>query len=81
MSLLRDYSNQARAYDTTRAASPSVLAPLRKALEGAPGPELLDIGGGTGNYAAALTEDGWRPLVLDARRRCWLMPRSRDLPR
>ncbi len=65
MSLLPDYSNQACAYDTTRAASPSVLAPLREALAGAPGPELLDIGGGTGNYAAALTEDGWRPLVLD----------------
>jgi SAM-dependent methyltransferase len=65
VSLLPDYSNQARAYDMTRAASPSVLAPLREALAGAPGPELLDIGGGTGNYAAALNEDGWRPLVLD----------------
>jgi demethylmenaquinone methyltransferase/2-methoxy-6-polyprenyl-1,4-benzoquinol methylase len=65
VSLLPDYSNQARAYDTTRAASPSVLAPLREALADAPGPKLLDIGGGTGNYTAALTEDGWRPLVLD----------------
>ena len=37
MSLLRDYSNQARTYDETRAASPSVLGPLREALAGAPG--------------------------------------------
>lgn len=63
--LLDDYSKQALAYDSTRGASPSVLAPLREALAGAPGPALLDVGGGTGNYAAALARDGWRPLVLD----------------
>jgi demethylmenaquinone methyltransferase/2-methoxy-6-polyprenyl-1,4-benzoquinol methylase len=65
MSLLRDYSNQARTYDETRAASPSVLGPLREALEGAPGRRLADIGGGTGNYARALRDDGWDPIVLD----------------
>jgi SAM-dependent methyltransferase len=65
MGLLPDYSNQARAYDATRAASPSVLGPLRAALAGAPGPALLDVGGGTGNYAAALAVEGWHPLVLD----------------
>jgi ubiquinone/menaquinone biosynthesis C-methylase UbiE len=63
--LLPDYSNQARAYDTTRGVSRSVLVPLREALAGAPGPELLDVGGGTGNYAAALAAEGWRALVLD----------------
>src|ERR1700730_1009515 len=56
---------QARAYDSTRAASPSVLAPLRVALAGAPGPSLADIGGGTGNYALALRDDGWQPIVID----------------
>jgi ubiquinone/menaquinone biosynthesis C-methylase UbiE len=65
MGLLSDYSRQALAYDTTRAASPSVLAPLRRALAGAPGPELADIGGGTGNYALALADEGWRPVVVD----------------
>ena len=60
-----DYSKQARAYDTTRGASPSVLAPLRDALAGAPGAALLDIGGGTGNYAQALAGEGWQPLVVD----------------
>jgi SAM-dependent methyltransferase len=66
MSLLRDYTNQARTYDETRAASPSVLEPLREALAGAPGRRLADIGGGTGNYARALRdEDGWDPIVID----------------
>ena len=65
MSLLRDYSNQARTYDETRAASPSVLGPLREALEGAPGRRLVDIGGGTGNYGRALSDEGWDVLVVD----------------
>lgn len=65
MGLLPDYSNQARGYDSTRSASPSVLRPLRDALAGAPGRELADVGGGTGNYAAALAAEGWRVLVLD----------------
>jgi demethylmenaquinone methyltransferase/2-methoxy-6-polyprenyl-1,4-benzoquinol methylase len=65
MGLLDDYSKQAQSYDSTRAASPSVLAPLREALAGAPGQELLDVGGGTGNYAAALAREGWQPVVLD----------------
>jgi ubiquinone/menaquinone biosynthesis C-methylase UbiE len=65
MSLLRDYSNQARTYDETRAASPSVLGPLREALEGAPGRRLVDVGGGTGNYSLALRDEGWEPLVID----------------
>jgi demethylmenaquinone methyltransferase/2-methoxy-6-polyprenyl-1,4-benzoquinol methylase len=63
--LLRDYTRQAQTYDETRAASPSVLAPLREALAGAPGRRLLDVGGGTGNYARALAGEGWEPLVLD----------------
>jgi demethylmenaquinone methyltransferase/2-methoxy-6-polyprenyl-1,4-benzoquinol methylase len=63
--VLRDYSRQAETYDATRAASPSVLAPLREALAGAPGRALVDIGGGTGNYSAALAREGWEPLVVD----------------
>jgi ubiquinone/menaquinone biosynthesis C-methylase UbiE len=65
MGLLSDYSQQALTYDTTRGASPSVLAPLRRALAGAPGAELADVGGGTGNYALALAGEGWRPIVVD----------------
>jgi ubiquinone/menaquinone biosynthesis C-methylase UbiE len=63
--LLPHYGNQARTYDETRSASPSVLGPLREALEGSPGRRLLDVGGGTGNYARALREDGWEPVVTD----------------
>jgi SAM-dependent methyltransferase len=65
MSLLRDYSRQARTYDETRAASPSVLGPLRETLQGASGRRLVDVGGGTGNYSLALRAEGWDPLVVD----------------
>jgi SAM-dependent methyltransferase len=65
VSLLPDYSRQAERYDGTRSASPSVLRPLRLALEGAPGRQLADIGGGTGNYALALKREGWEPVVVD----------------
>jgi SAM-dependent methyltransferase len=64
--VLEDYTNQARSYDRTRSASSSVLASLRAALAGAPGPRLADIGGGTGNYALALKSEGeWEPVVID----------------
>jgi demethylmenaquinone methyltransferase/2-methoxy-6-polyprenyl-1,4-benzoquinol methylase len=63
--VLPDYSRQAEHYDETRSASPSVLEPLRHALEGAPGRRLLDIGGGTGNYSLPLKQAGWQPVVLD----------------
>ena len=65
VSLLPDYSRQAEIYDETRAASPSVLRPLREGLNGAPGSRLADIGGGTGNYALALKREGWDPVVVD----------------
>jgi SAM-dependent methyltransferase len=65
VSLLSDYSHQAEHYDRTRSASPSVLQPLREALSGAPGRRLADIGGGTGNYALALKDEGLRPVVID----------------
>jgi len=62
-----DYGSRAAAmYDETRSASPSVLGPLRAFLRDAPGRRLADIGGGTGNYAAALHDlEGFEPLVVD----------------
>jgi len=62
-----DYGRVAAGgYDETRAASASVLEPLRECLSAAPGRRLADVGGGTGNYAAALRDaDGFDPLVID----------------
>lgn len=62
---LHDYRRQAATYDRTRGASPSILGPLERALEGAPGRGILDVCGGTGNYARALLARGWRPVVAD----------------
>ena len=80
MGLLPDYSRQALAYDSTRAASPSVLAPLRRALDGAPGRRLLDVGGGTGNYALALADEGWEATVLDRSPQMLDQARAKGLP-
>ena len=63
--ILPDYSRQSRTYDETRAANPRVVETLHAALDGAPGRRLADIGGGTGNYARALADLGWDPLVVD----------------
>lgn len=63
--LRHDYTKQAERYDRSRGAAPSVLVPLRAALAGSPGADLLDIGGGTGNYAAAFRTDGWNVTVVD----------------
>lgn len=63
--LLDDYTRQAVGYDRTRGVSQAVLSPLTEALAEAPGPRLVDIGGGTGNYSEALRRTGFRPTVVD----------------
>ena len=63
--LQHDYSDQGRRYDTSRGVSSAVLAAVKAAIQNAPGRALLDVGGGTGNYAAALRDEGWHPTVLD----------------
>lgn len=60
-----DYAEQAARYDRTRGASPSILEPILRALAGAPGRRVLDVAGGTGNYAVALRDRGWKPVVVD----------------
>lgn len=52
VSLMPDYPRQTEPYDDTRSASPSVLGPLREALDAAPGRRLVDIGGGMGTRDA-----------------------------
>jgi ubiquinone/menaquinone biosynthesis C-methylase UbiE len=65
-----DYAEQARTYDLTRGASPTVVRLLTKYLGpsgGKPGDgrSVLDIAGGTGNYAQFLAARGFRVTVLD----------------
>ena len=80
MATRHDYDRQAETYDATRGASPSVLGPVLEALAGAPGPDLLDVGGGTGNYAVALREHGFRPTVLDFNEAMLARARAKGLP-
>lgn len=65
MATRHDYSLQAQTYDRTRAASPSVVDPLRAFLAPAPGRRVIDVGGGTGNYAIALGHLAFDPVVVD----------------
>jgi ubiquinone/menaquinone biosynthesis C-methylase UbiE len=60
-----DFEAWAATYDDTRAASPSVLAPLREALGAPAGRALLDIGSGTGNFAVPLAADGFDVTLTD----------------
>lgn len=60
-----DYAEQARTYDLTRGASPTVARLLLKHLGPADGRTVLDIAGGTGNYAQLQAARGFRVVVLD----------------
>jgi ubiquinone/menaquinone biosynthesis C-methylase UbiE len=60
-----DYDAWAKTYDETRGASPSVLRTLLEALGPAAGRSLLDIGGGTGNFARALADEGFAVSLCD----------------
>jgi ubiquinone/menaquinone biosynthesis C-methylase UbiE len=60
-----DYDSWAKTYDNTRGASPSVLRPLLEALGPPHDRSLLDIGGGTGNFARALAGEGFRVALCD----------------
>jgi ubiquinone/menaquinone biosynthesis C-methylase UbiE len=61
-----NYEEQARTYDETRRASPTILAAVRAGLGPPKGRRLLDLAGGTGNYAVPLRGDGFRLVVADA---------------
>ena len=78
MATSHDYRIQAQTYDRTRAASPSVLAPLLRAL-GPPG-RVADVGGGTGNYAAAVRAHGFEPVVVDRSVDMLAVARTKALP-
>lgn len=61
-----NYPVQAKTYDLTRGASPTVSRAVMRFLGPPEGGLLVDIAGGTGNYAQAFTERGFRVVVVDA---------------
>jgi SAM-dependent methyltransferase len=61
-----NYREQARTYDLTRGASPTIVALLTQRLGQPNARSLLDVAGGTGNYAQALQATGFRPTIVDA---------------
>ena len=60
-----EYSVQALTYDRTRGASPTVARTLAKYLGPAQGRSLLDVAGGTGNYAQVFGSREFDVLVAD----------------
>lgn len=60
-----NYAVQALTYDQTRGASPTIVRTLAKYLGPADGRSLLDIAGGTGNYARVFQSRGFHVLVAD----------------
>ncbi|MBA3553032.1 MAG: hypothetical protein H0W27_09215, partial [Actinobacteria bacterium] len=69
MSARRDigkYAEQARSYDRTRGASPTLVRLLARFFGPPDHRVLLDIAGGTGNYGQAMRARGFRVFVLDA---------------
>src|SRR5437773_11107842 len=65
-SRMGNYANEAKSYDLTRGASPTVVRLVTKRLGPAEGRSLLDVGGGTGNYAQVLQARGWSIVLVDA---------------
>ena len=61
-----NYAEQAKTYDLTRGASPTIVRALAKRLGSPDGRSLLDIAGGTGNYAQVLEARGFTVFVVDA---------------
>lgn len=75
--LRHDYSDHAGRYDRSRGVSAAVLGAVTEALVGAPGRVLLDVGGGTGNYALALRA---RLLLIDASPQMRQVAHGKGLP-
>jgi SAM-dependent methyltransferase len=61
-----NYVEQAKTYDRTRGASPTVIRALARHLGPPDGRLLFDIAGGTGNYALVFQARRFRVVVVDA---------------
>jgi len=60
-----NYAEQARTYDLTRGASTTVARTIARFLGPPEGQRLLDIAGGTGNYARVMQARGFDAYVTD----------------
>lgn len=60
-----DYDRAAEFYDESRTASPSLIHAMLDALGPANGRSLVEVGCGTGNYAAAFAKAGFRVFGFD----------------
>jgi ubiquinone/menaquinone biosynthesis C-methylase UbiE len=60
------YEEQAETYDLTRGASPTIVELVSRHLGPGHGGTLVDIAGGTGNYAGEMRDLGFRVTVVDA---------------
>ena len=65
-SRLGNYAEEARTYDLTRGASPTVIRLVAKFLGPGAGRSVLDVAGGTGNYAQVFQARGFDVVVVDA---------------
>jgi ubiquinone/menaquinone biosynthesis C-methylase UbiE len=61
-----NYAQQAKTYDLTRGASPTVVRAIARHLGPGGGRRLLDVAGGTGNYARVFAARDFRVVVVDA---------------
>ncbi len=59
------YDQIGEGYDRTRVADPHLTQKLVSLLEPQPGKQYLDIGSGTGNYTAALRDQGFQFVGID----------------
>ncbi|HEX2090057.1 MAG TPA: methyltransferase domain-containing protein [Actinomycetota bacterium] len=60
-----NYAEQAKTYDRTRGASPTIVRTVGRYLGTPDGRSLMDIAGGTGNYGQVFQARGFRVVVLD----------------
>ncbi len=60
-----DYDDAAAFYDRTRGASPSLVTAMLQQLGPPHGRTLLEVGCGTGSYARAFAQAGFRVIGLD----------------
>ena len=60
-----NYAEQAKTYDRTRGASPTIVRTVARHLGPPDGRLLMDVAGGTGNYGQVLQARRFRVVIVD----------------